>query len=176
VTHVIPAGIMGSGLGKSDGVLGDCDIQLSDPAIVRKYRLGSLRFGDLVAICALDNRFGPSVRLGTITVGVVVHSDSHVAGHGPGVTPLLVGSARVLKPVFSDRANIAVALGLRDRIARLPEPRRREAQTAWRSVSRCAESRPRLGAHSRGPEARLPFGEPTRRTRGRDVRSRDASS
>ncbi len=137
VTHVIPAGIMGSGLGKSDGVLGDCDIQLSDPAIVRKYRLGSLRFGDLVAICALDNRFGPSVRLGTITVGIVVHSDSHVAGHGPGVTPLLVGRATVLKPVFSPRANIARVLGLRDAIAALPAPGPRERRTAWRSLGRC---------------------------------------
>ncbi len=79
VTHLVPAGIMGSGLGKSDGVLGDCDIQLSDPSIVRRFRLSSLRFGDLVAIGSFDNRFGPSVRMGKITVGVIVHSDSHVA-------------------------------------------------------------------------------------------------
>jgi len=143
VTHAIPAGIMGSGLGKSDGVLGDCDIQLSDPAIVRKYRLRSLRFGDLVAICALDNRFGPSVRLGTITVGVVVHSDSHVAGHGPGVTPLLVGRSSVLKPVFSSRANVAAVLGLRERLAALPSPRQREQGTVWRSLGRCASAFPR---------------------------------
>ncbi len=68
VTHTVPAELMGSGLGRSEGVL-----------------------GDLVAICPLDYRFGPSRQPGTITVGVVVHSDSKLAGHGPGVTPLLIG-------------------------------------------------------------------------------------
>ena len=138
VTHLVPAGIMGSGLGKPDGVLGDCDIQLSDPAIVRRFRLRSLRFGDLVAVCSLDSRFGPSVKLGRITVGVVVHSDSHVAGHGPGVTPLLVGSTETLKPFFSPRANVALALGLRSRIAELPAPDGREKHAVWRSLRGCA--------------------------------------
>jgi uncharacterized protein DUF4438 len=146
VTHVVPAGIMGSGLGKSDGVLGDCDIQLSDPEIVRKYRLGSLRFGDLVAVCALDNRFGPSVRTGTLTVGVIVHSDSHKAGHGPGLTALLVGPVDILKPVFSPRANVAIALGLRDRIAELPSPEMRERERVWRSLARCGCPRFSAGA------------------------------
>jgi hypothetical protein len=141
VTHVVPAGIMGSGLGKSDGVLGDCDIQLSDPGIVRRYRLGSLRFGDLVAICALDSRFGPNVRMGTVTVGVIVHSNSNQAGHGPGETPLLVGPASIIKPVFSSRANIALALGLRDRIAELPSPETRERGAVWRALARCGCSR-----------------------------------
>jgi hypothetical protein len=138
VTHLVPAGIMGSGLGKSDGVLGDCDIQLSDPSIVRRFRLSSLRFGDLVAIGSFDNRFGPSVRMGKITVGVIVHSDSHVAGHGPGVTPLLVGTTRIVRPFFSARANVAVALGLRPRIAELRSPDGREQADVWRSLRSCA--------------------------------------
>jgi hypothetical protein len=140
VTHLVPAGIMGSGLGKSDGVLGDCDIQLADPTLVRRFRLDSLRFGDLVAVCSLDSRFGPSVRLGRITVGIIVHSDSHVAGHGPGVTPLLVGTAATLKPFFSRRANIALALGLRSRIADVPDPDGPEARSGWRSLRRCQDT------------------------------------
>jgi hypothetical protein len=137
VTHVIPSGIMGSGLGKSDGVLGDCDIQISDPVIRRRFRLGALRFGDLVAVCGLDNRFGPTVRGGRITIGVVVHSDSHVAGHGPGVTPLLMGPAHVLRPYHSADANIALALGLRPAIAAVPQPDALELRTVWRAVGRC---------------------------------------
>jgi hypothetical protein len=140
VTHVIPSGIMGSGLGKADGVLGDCDIQISDPAIRRHFRLGALRFGDLVAVCGMDYRFGPSVRGGRITIGVVVHSDSHVAGHGPGVTPLLMGPASVLRPFHAADANIARALGLRSRIAQVPQPSETERRTVWKTLGRCPAS------------------------------------
>jgi len=137
VTHIVPAGVMGSGLGKSDGVLGDTDIQISDPVLRRRFRLGSLRMGDLVAICGLDNRFGPTVRGGRVTIGVVVHSDSDVAGHGPGVTPLLMGPAAVLRPMHSPDANIALVLGLRSRIAAVPQPDPQERATVWRMVGRC---------------------------------------
>ena len=56
VTHVIPAAAMGSGLGKNNVVRGDYDIQLADPAIVARHRLGSLRFGDIVAVADAENR------------------------------------------------------------------------------------------------------------------------
>jgi len=120
VTHQVPAELMGSGLGRSEGVLGDLDIQLSDPELVRRFRLGSLRLGDLVAVCPLDYRFGPSRRPGTVTVGVVVHSDTQVAGHGPGVTPLLIAPARRLQLVRSPTANLALVLGLRRDLASSP--------------------------------------------------------
>jgi hypothetical protein len=113
VTHRIPAELMGSGMGRSEGVLGDLDIQLSDQELVRRFRLGSLRLGDLVAVCPLDYRFGPSRRPGVVTVGVVVHSDSQSAGHGPGVTPLLIGPGACLRIVRSPTANLARVLGLR---------------------------------------------------------------
>lgn len=113
VTHQVPAELMGSGMGRSEGVLGDLDIQLSDAGLVRRFRLGSLRMGDLVAVCPLDYRYGPSRRPGTVTVGVVVHSDTQIAGHGPGVTPLLIAPARCVRLVRSGEANIAQVLGLR---------------------------------------------------------------
>lgn len=120
VTHILPASLLGSGLGRSDGVTGDCDVQISDPVMRRRFRLGSLRFGDLVAICQLDYRHGASRHAGAITIGVVVHSDSHVAGHGPGVAPLLVSTDGCLRPVFSAGANLALVLQLRERAAPLP--------------------------------------------------------
>jgi hypothetical protein len=113
VTHLVPAAIMGSGLGKSSASRGDYDIQLADPRIRRRFRLGSLRFGDLVAIIDADNRRGPLYRQGRITIGVIVHGDSTVSGHGPGVTPLLTGPARVLRPVHRADANLASVLGVR---------------------------------------------------------------
>lgn len=118
VTHTVPAELMGSGIGRSEGVLGDLDIHLSDPGLVRRFRLGSLRLGDLVAVCPLDYRFGPSRRPGTVTVGVVVHSDSQVAGHGPGMTPLLIAPSSRVQLVRQPQANLAFVLGLRRGVPR----------------------------------------------------------
>lgn len=113
VTHQMPAAIMGSGLGKNTAWRGDYDIQLFDPQIRRRYRLDTLRFGDLVAIIAGDTRFGPSYRSGKITIGIIVHGDSTVSGHGPGVTPLLTASARRLEPIYDPQANLAALFNLR---------------------------------------------------------------
>lgn len=122
VTHLIPAGLLGSGLGRSDGVLGDCDIQLSDPAVRERWRLDHLRLGDLVAVMPVNFAHGPSRLAGQVTLGVIVHGDSRVAGHGPGFTPLIMGPLRVLRPGFDPAANLALVLGRRDRIAPLPPP------------------------------------------------------
>jgi Domain of unknown function (DUF4438), N-terminal/Domain of unknown function (DUF4438), C-terminal len=138
VTHIVPAGVMGSGLGKQEGVFGDTDIQLSDRDLRQRFRLHALRFGDLVAICGMDARFGASRRGGAITVGVVVHSDSNVAGHGPGVTPLLVSAAGGILPVYSPDANIASILGLRQRIAPAIPPGAEERSLVWRRAARPA--------------------------------------
>jgi hypothetical protein len=107
VTHCIPAGIIGSGLGKNTVWRGDFDIQLFDPAVRERFRLGSLRFGDLVAVIDSDAQFGPAYRSGRVTIGVIVHSDSTVSGHGPGITALLTGPRTLLRPVPNDRANLA---------------------------------------------------------------------
>ena len=129
-THLIPASLLGSGLGRSDGVLGDTDVQLSDPVLRRRFRLDHLRLGDLVALAPVDWRFGPSRRPGAWTVGVVVHGDSGVAGHGPGVTPLLVSTRGALRPVFASGANLAQVLGVRPSLAPLPQPDLLE-RAAW---------------------------------------------
>jgi hypothetical protein len=136
VTHVVPAGFMGSGLGRMEGVLGDCDIQLSDPQTLRRLRLDELRLGDLVAVCPMDFRFGASRRRGALTIGAVVHGNSHVAGHGPGVTPLLASAAGALLPVFSPHANLARVLGLRRDLAPLRGPDARERSSVWRPLAR----------------------------------------
>jgi hypothetical protein len=108
VTHLLPAAILGSGLGKNNVLRGDVDIQLFDATTRRRHGLGTLRFGDLVAIQDSDARFGAAWRSGRITIGVVVHSDSTVSGHGPGVTALLTGPAACLRPVRDTGANIAL--------------------------------------------------------------------
>lgn len=113
VTHIVPSAIMGSGLGKNMAWRGDYDIQLADENVRRRFKLGSLRYGDLVAIAHADNRFGPIYHQRHVTIGVIVHSDSTVSGHGPGVTPLLTGPVRVLRPIIDARANLAALFSLR---------------------------------------------------------------
>lgn len=121
VTHLVPAHAMGSGLGKNTAWRGDYDIQLADRATRERHRLGSLRFGDLVAIVGADARRGPVYREDRVTIGVIVHGDSTVSGHGPGVTPLLTGPAALLRPLHDARANLAALFELR----RLQPPRER---------------------------------------------------
>jgi hypothetical protein len=135
VTHIVPAGLMGSGLGRSEGVFGDTDIQLSDARLRRRFRLDALRLGDLVALCPLDASFGSSRRQNAITVGVVVHCDSNAAGHGPGVTPLLMSACGGILPVYSPNANIALLLGLRGAIAPTVRPSAAERQFVWRPAA-----------------------------------------
>ncbi len=77
---------------------GEHDIQRADAATRQRHRLGSLCFGDLVAITDAATRRGPLDAQGRLTVGVIVHGDGIVSGHGPGVTPLLTRPAALLRP------------------------------------------------------------------------------
>jgi len=122
VTHLIPARIMGSGLGKNNAWRGDYDIQLADPGIRKKYRLDRLRFGDMVAITDADNRRGPLYQSGFITIGIIVHGDSTVSGHGPGVTPLMSGPSQCLKLRQDMNANLAQIFNIRQ--PAVPRPQR----------------------------------------------------
>ena len=147
VTHCIPAKVMGSGLGRNNVVKGDYDIQMTDPAAVARYRLGTLRFGDLVAITDADNRFGRSWVKGWTSLGVVIHSESTVAGHGPGVTTLMSGPSELFTLVPTEAANIAAYLGIRaprPPQARLPLPVR-EAQERRRAAHRRTPAFARTG-------------------------------
>ncbi|MGM4915042.1 DUF4438 domain-containing protein [Rhizobium sp. 768_B6_N1_8] len=140
VTHSVPARLMGSGLGRNNVLRGDYDIQMSDPHMVRRYRLGTLRFGDIVGILDADNRYGRSRLEGRISVGVVVHSDSMVAGHGPGVVSLLSAPASLLQLEVSADANIAGLLDIRPASApraTYPLPTREQHE---RTVARLRQS------------------------------------
>jgi len=116
VTHIVPAAIMGSGLGANQVNSGDYDIQLFDSTIVTQYGLESLRLGDLVAIIDADHSFGRIYRQGAISVGVVVHTNCITAGHGPGVTTLMTSSDGKIIPKISQSANIASLLKIRSDI------------------------------------------------------------
>ena len=113
VTHIVPAAIMGSGLGSNQVNSGDYDIQLFDEAVVEQYGLESLRLGDLVAIIDADHSFGRIYRQGAVSIGVVVHTNCVTAGHGPGVTTLMTSPYGKIIPQIIQNANVASLLKLR---------------------------------------------------------------
>jgi len=114
VTHIVPAEVMGSGLGANQTYSGDYDIQLFDEGVKREYGLEDLRLGDLVAIRDADHSYGRIYRKGAVSIGIVVHSDCVTSGHGPGVTTLFTSSKGKIMPRIDSSANIAKLLKLRN--------------------------------------------------------------
>lgn len=112
VTTLVPPVCMGSGVGAAHVAKGDYDIMTSDEDTVRKYGLDKLRFGDFVALLDHDNRYGRAYRQGAVSIGIVVHSDCLVAGHGPGVSTLMTTAAGSIRPVIDPAANIADLMGI----------------------------------------------------------------
>jgi hypothetical protein len=90
VNAVVSGMLAGPGLG-SDPWIGDLEIDGPVPE--------DLRFGDVVAFDGVDSRVSRFVRTDHVSVGVVSHGPSPVAGHGVGVTILLSGPATLL-PIF----------------------------------------------------------------------------
>jgi hypothetical protein len=113
VTHIVPASIMGSGLGANNTYSGDYDIQLFDENTRKQYKLDDLRLGDLVAILDADNSYGRIYKQGAVSVGIVVHTNCVTSGHGPGVTTLFTSSTGKIIPRIDAKANIASILKLR---------------------------------------------------------------
>jgi hypothetical protein len=108
VTTKIPASCMGSGVGSPNVSKGDYDIMTSDPETVEEYNLDKIRFGDFVAILDHDNRYGRAYKKNAVTIGIVVHSDCKLSGHGPGVTTLITSdnTGSIIEPVIDSSANI----------------------------------------------------------------------
>jgi hypothetical protein len=111
VVAKIPAALMGSGIGHPDPGTGDYDITTQDPRMIKEHGLDELRFGDFVAIMDADNTYGRHFYSGAVTIALVVHSDSFLSGHGPGVSTLL--SAREgITPVIDPNANLGRLVGI----------------------------------------------------------------
>ncbi|MCL1844161.1 MAG: DUF4438 domain-containing protein [Defluviitaleaceae bacterium] len=104
---IIPAEIMGSGIGHVSTARGDYDITMFDENMIKKHELTGLRFGDIVAITNADTRYGRAYKKGACTIGVIVHGASKIAGHGPGVTTLITSGQPLIEPFTDENANLA---------------------------------------------------------------------
>ncbi len=113
VTTVVPACVMGSGIGSMNIGTGDYDIMTHDEKIVKKYNLDKLCFGDFVAIMDHDNSYGRTYKQGAVSICVVVHSDCVLAGHGPGVTTVMTTAKKSgIVPKINAKANLGRLLGI----------------------------------------------------------------
>ncbi|NMB01385.1 MAG: DUF4438 domain-containing protein [Firmicutes bacterium] len=112
VVAKIPAKLMGSGIGAASVASGDYDITTTDQDEIKALGIDQLRFGDLVALEDSDNRFGRSYRKGALSVGIIVHSDCLLAGHGPGVTTLFTAIDGSLGVRIDSGANLGRILGI----------------------------------------------------------------
>jgi hypothetical protein len=116
VTTLVPAACMGSGLGRAHVGAGDYDVMTSDVDTVRQFHLDRMRFGDFVALMDHDNSYGRAYKKGAVSIGIVVHSDCRLAGHGPGIATLMTSPAGLMEPKEDPLANIADLLGIGTRI------------------------------------------------------------
>lgn len=113
VVTCVPSFLMGSGLGSATTMLGDYDIMTQDQEANARYGLNDLRFGDLVLIEDHDNHNGPHYLEGSVSIGVVVHSDSFTSGHGPGLAVILTSKTKTIHPRIDQDANIANYLNIK---------------------------------------------------------------
>ncbi len=112
VTTMVPAHLMGSGIGALGVTRGDYDILTQDEKHMKKHGIDKIRLGDFVAIMDADNVYGRTWREGAVSIGVVIHCDSYLAGHGPGVMTVMTAAKPLIKPVISKKANVADLLGI----------------------------------------------------------------
>jgi hypothetical protein len=80
---------------------------------VEKYGLKKLRLGDLVAIRNHYDFYGRGRYEGAVTIGVCIHGWSDMAGHGPGLNPVLSALPGVIKTRIDPHANTAYYLGIK---------------------------------------------------------------
>jgi len=112
VTAVVPAYLMGSGIGFVAAENGDYDIMTQDWDEIVRLGLDKLRFGDIVMLENCDNSWGRGYLGGARTIGVVIHSDCIRKGHGPGVTTLMTSRTPILEGRIDSSANLATFMNI----------------------------------------------------------------
>ncbi len=106
VSKIVPSKLTGSGMGSTHSKSGDIDLISSDKKLLEQNDLLDLKLGDIVAIADCDASFGWCHRGGAVTVAVVIHGDSHLSGHGPGMATIMTSSTGAIVPKKSKDANI----------------------------------------------------------------------
>lgn len=103
----IPAHLLGAGQGMGTAYTGDFDLMTADKKEIARLGLDNLRYGDIVLLQDCDHTFGRGYLKGAVTIGIVVHSDCVVMGHGPGITTLMTCKQPLIIGKPDQKANLA---------------------------------------------------------------------
>ncbi len=111
VTMELPPRIMGSGAELNSEYV-DQDLMSGDRALMAELGVDQLKLGDLVVIPDHDHHMGRGYRRGAVTIGLCIHGDSVMNGHGPGILTLMTCSTPHIEWVVTPEANIARYLNI----------------------------------------------------------------
>lgn len=106
VTMELPIRIMGSGAELNSEYV-DQDLMSGDRELMADLGVDKMRLGDLVVIDNADHRYGRGYRKGAVTIGLCIHGDSVMTGHGPGILTIMTAPEPVIEWVIDPNANIA---------------------------------------------------------------------
>jgi len=112
VAGIIPSYLMGAGQGMGTGHTGDFDLMTADWEEIVKNGLDKLRYGDIVLLQNCDNSYGRGYLTGAVSIGVVVHSDCTIMGHGPGISTIMTCKKPLIEGVLDKGANLADYMGV----------------------------------------------------------------
>jgi hypothetical protein len=115
VTMELPPRIMGSGAELNSEFV-DQDLMSGDRALMAELGIDQMRLGDLVVIPDTDHHFGRGFRRGAVSIGLCIHGDSVMTGHGPGILTLMTVSEPLIEWVIDPSANIANYLNIREEL------------------------------------------------------------
>jgi len=112
VTMELPIRIMGSGAELNPEYV-DQDLMSGDRLLMVDLGIDRMRLGDLVVINHADHRYGRGYRAGAVTIGLCIHGDSIMTGHGPGILTIITCAEPLIEWVIDPAANIANYLKIR---------------------------------------------------------------
>ena len=107
----LPVDIMGSGAELNSEYV-DQDLMSGDRALMNELGIDQMKLGDLVAINHADHRYGRGYYKGAVSIGLCIHGDSIMTGHGPGILTLMTCPEPALEWKVDPNANIAHYLGI----------------------------------------------------------------
>ncbi|MBC7809614.1 MAG: DUF4438 domain-containing protein [Burkholderiales bacterium] len=113
VTMELPIRIMGSGAELNPDFV-DQDLMSGDRALMAELGIDQMKLGDLVVIPNADHRYGRGYREGAATIGLCIHGDSVMTGHGPGILTLMTCAEPCIEWEIDPNANIANYLNMRE--------------------------------------------------------------
>ena len=113
VTMELPIQIMGSGAELNPDFV-DQDLMSGDRALMAELGIDQMLLGDLVVINNADHRHGRGYKPGAVTIGLCIHGDSVMTGHGPGILTLMTCAEPCIEWVIDPSANIANYLNIRN--------------------------------------------------------------